>query len=315
MKKKTAIDMGASVIRVVCPGEDEIYTCPAAVALECGSGKAVGFGEDAILTAKRLPGSVDVVYPLLEPESATSTVLEGLFGCAASMACRGGKFRSDLALSVPASVSEDHEEAFPVAASAFGAKDVYMISGLHAASRSTEHSPSGATAVVHVGASTAEIGIYLEKQCLTSRVMRIGGHTFDDLLGDYVYDQFGLLLDEEGAEQVKISLSELPVQETTLSASGIHKTTGLPRVMDLDAGLLREVLLPAYKYLTDALLDMTKQIAQSPEVIVLTGGSAPICGLADAIIAAFPESAVRIADDPADAVIRGLCVMIDSREI
>lgn len=307
--------MGASVIRVVFPKEEEILVCPSVVALECSGGGILSFGDEARLTTKRMPGSADLVYPLLEPEHLPFNVLEGLFGCAAALGNRSGRFRTDLVLSVPASVSEELEGAFPEAASALGAKDVYMINGLHAAARSIEHAFNGHTAVIHIGASTTEIGIFVEGDCLISRTLRIGGHTYDDLLGDFIYDRFDLLLDGDGAEDLKNRLSDLPKEEHTIGAYGIQKRTGLPQNMELDADELRGVLLSAYGYITEALSEMMAQTGESPKMVALTGGCAPICGLCETIADALPEAEVTIVSDPADAVIRGLCEMIAAGEI
>lgn len=317
MKKRTAIDMGASMVRVLPRGEgmEQMVDCPSAAALECVTGKPLCYGYDAKQTSRRMPGSVDVVYPLLEPESVTSTVLEGLFGCAAEFAHPSGRLHGDLVLALPGIVGEEQEEAYPEAASVCGAKDVFVIGGLYAASRGVALAPDGYNLVCHVGASAAEIGIFLHGECLDSRVVAMGGHAFDDLLGDYIYDQHAILLDAEGAEDAKLRLSQLPKEEKTLTVSGIHRKTGLPRTAELEAQPLRAVLAGAFSYFTDPISEMVAQLGEMPTYAVLAGGSAPLCGLAEAIGACLPDCAVEIAPDPANAVIRGLYAIMESGEL
>lgn len=315
MKKRTAIDIGASSIRVLPPQTEEIAVCPSIAALECGSGKPLCFGYEAKLHAGRMPGSIDTVWPLLEPESVTSTVLEGLFACAAELAHPSGRFRTDLVLAIPGSIGEEQEVSYPEAASANGAKDVYIVSALHAAARGVSLAGVGLTAVIHVGASVAEIGIFHGDECLTERTVAVGGRTYDDLLGDLIYDRFGLLLDAEGAEKAKIALSLLPAEENELRVFGTHRRTGLPKNMVLDARPLREELRAAYSYLIAPLLEMVSMTGEAPAKAILTGGSAPICGLRESIADALPDTQVVIAPDPAEAVIRGLGAMIQTGDI
>jgi len=315
MKKKTAIDMGASTIRVLAWGSDEVACCPATAALECRSGKPLSYGYEAGLGAKRMPGSVDLVYPLQEPASVTSTVLEGLFGCAAELAHPSGRFHTDLVLSIPGSISEEQESAYPEAASAMGARDVYLVSALHAVSRGIRHAGRGHTALMHLGSSVSEIGIFSGETCLIERTVAVGGRTFDDLLGDYIYDRFGLLLDTEGAEAVKLALCALPESEEKLEATGVNRRTGLPRTHLLDANALRATVRGAFPYLIAPLDELIAQSGEAPSLLVLTGGGAAMSGLREALAEHLPSTEVIIAPEPELAVIRGLQAMIEQKEI
>ncbi len=313
MKKRTAVDIGASRIRVLAPDMEEAAECACAIALECASGMPVAFGDRANLSEGRMPGSVDVIAPLLTPEALNASLLEGLFSEAAALTNRSGRFRTDLVLSLPGGLG-DKEELFPEAAAACGARDVFVISALHAVMRSLPPS-SGLRAILHVGASASEIGLYDGDLCLASRVVAVGGHTFDDLLGDYIYDRFGLLLDGNGAEDVKLRLSARTADEKTIRVSGIARQSGLPRTEALDAEDLCAVLLPAYAYLTSPMRELMSERGVMADEILLSGGSAMIWGLADALQTAIPESRVEITADPAGNVIRGLDEIMASGEL
>ncbi len=314
MKKRTALDLGASTIRVIPHGEEEILSAPAVVALDCTTASPICFGQAALLDAARMPGSLDLLYPLLTPDTLSSSLLEGIFASASAYCHRSGRFRSDVILSLPASISGNREEYFLEAACAMGAKDVFVIGALHAVMKSLPEE-IGLRAILHVGASVSEIGFYDGEELVASHVVRMAGHALDDLVGDFIYDRFEVLLDARGAEEVKIRLGNLEAGTKTIEVAGIARRSGLPCQETIDTTSLYDILSSAYGYFTSPMKELAAKVGQEPLHILLSGGSAPVAGLVDAVKAAFPRSTVEIVDQPADAVVRGIREIIDCGDL
>ena len=100
-----------------------------------------------------------------------------------------------------------------------------------------------------------------------------------------------------------------------MTVAGIQRKTGLPIRCELETSVLCQVLTHAYQHITGPLLELVGVSGQCPAMIWLTGGSAPVIGLKEAISRVLPDSEVKIADEPWDAVIRGLDEMIVCREV
>lgn len=311
MRKRTAMDIGASVTRVVAPGNEEIFVFPTAVALDCLTNRAVEFGDQAVMQTKRLPGSANLFYPLYTPEHLNARMLEGIFSCAAAFVKDNGKFGSDLVISVGADLSEEQEEMFPIAASGCGAKDVYFIHPLHALSQVVDQAIGEPTLLCHVGASVTRIGIFVGGECKKEKTVAVGGRFFDDAVGDDIYERNGLLLDDEGAEKLKLALCDPDFDKEKIKASGIHHLTGLPITAELDCAVLRSVLVASYAHLTQAISELVEEYGEEVKAVTLSGGACQTFGLAEEIGKVLAQDArVQIAENPDQTVIQGLCAII-----
>ena len=227
-------------------------------------------------------------------------------------------------MGVPLNVTEVERKAVGDAVLAAGAREVHIVEEPMAAAIGvglpiTE--PIG-NLIIDIGGGTTEIAVISLNGVVTSKSIPIAGDEMNRNIVQYARDVFNLLLGERVAEDVKIEAgSAIPLSERReVSMRGRDLLSGLPREIMVSDEQVREALARSVK----AIVEHIKSILEitPPELvadiyrqgIVLSGGGALLRGL-DRAISEGTGLAVRIADEPLFAVVRGAGLLLEDRRL
>jgi rod shape-determining protein MreB len=221
---------------------------------------------------------------------------------------------------VPSGITSVEQRAVSESAYAAGARRVHLISEPMAAAIGAGlpvNQPSGSM-VVDIGGGTTEVAILALGGVVASTSVRVAGDALDLSIVDYVRAEFGLLIGERTAEELKISVGSAFPTSGPKSAEirGRDVGTGLPRNVTISGEELRKAMDPPLVRIIAAVratLDRCPPELAGDLVshgIVLTGGGALLRGL-DARLQHELGIPVLVADRPLDSVVLGTATVIE----
>lgn len=167
--------------------------------------------------------------------------------------------------------------------------------------------------VVNIGAGTTQIAVLSHGAVVQACCLPLGGEDLDLAIAGRIERSHRLLIGEPTAERLKIRIGSAgaAVGRDSAPVMGRSVSRGVPQAGLVGAGLVQEAILPVLDVVGNTLEVALK--TTSPELrrhmadagIVLTGGSASLRAL-DGFLARRSGLPVRVADDPALCVARGL---------
>ena len=303
------VDLGTSNVLIYADGKGLVVREPAVVALDRNSGKILQVGAAARNMLNRTPGNVVAMRPLREgvisDHEMTVRMLQEMFKTATKASIFTPKPR--VVISVPSGVTEVEERSVINAAIEAGARRVFLIEEPLAAGLGAGldlQGPKGHM-VVDIGGGTTDIAVLSMNGVAVSSSLKIAGDSFDDAIARYVRRQYGIVIGDVTAEEVKIQIGQVyPRQEEmTMNVKGRDSKTGMPKTVTLTSTEIFEVLRRPARMITDEVLAVLEQT--SPELvsdisengITLTGGCSQIWGM-DLLIAERTGIGCVLADDP-----------------
>jgi rod shape-determining protein MreB len=142
--------------------------------------------------------------------------------------------------------------------------------------------------------------------------VRVGGDKFDDAIINYIRRNYGMLIGETTAEQIKKQIgSAFPGSEVReMEVNGRNLAEGVPRSFTISSNEILEALTDPLNSIVSAVKTALEQTP--PELgadiaskgMVLTGGGALLRDL-DRLLMEETGLPVVIADDPLTCVVRG----------
>ncbi|MBQ3108528.1 MAG: rod shape-determining protein [Clostridia bacterium] len=311
-----AVDLGTVNTLAFVEGKGIVYREPTVLAVSGRERAPLAVGEEALSLVWRAPGSVNVEYPLRDGVVADHILAEAMlrhvFLKSLGRRLPGTGLRA--VLCVPASVTEVEQHALITAAKNAGAKDVYLMEEPFAAALGADLPVSEETGcmVADIGGGTADCAVLALGGTVCKRSMRCAGTHFTLAIAEYLQVRYGLIVSPAAAETLKLALgSALPGKTGGMEVTGQDLASGLPCSRRVYAAEVYEALQPPLKQIY-SLIRKTLE-STPPELagdlvqqgILLTGGGANLCGLAESI-ARRMRLQVHIAEDPELSVIRGL---------
>ena len=272
----------------------------------------------------RTPPSIQVVRPLrggaITHFASASHLIGHLLQCVS--ASRLFRIAPVVFASVPEDATPVERRAIHQSLRSAGAKQVRLVRKPIAAAigAAVDIWRPTASLVVDIGGGTCEISLLSLGDLVGSHTLRIGGDAMDHEVASYIRRALGVLVGEQTAESVKLAASQridghIP---RSITVKGRHAGTGLPQavtvagqaVIDAASSVLDPIASAIFDVIYDAPPDIMGDVLENG--IILTGGAARLDGLADAL-AARMGFAVRIADQPDEAVVRGLVTIMSNR--
>lgn len=303
------VDLGTSNVLIYADGKGLVVREPAVVALDRNTGKILQVGAAARNMLNRTPGNVVAMRPLKEgvicDHEMTVRMLQEMFKTATKASVFTPKPR--VVISVPSGVSEVEERSVINAAIEAGARRVFLIEEPLAAGLGAGLDLKGTQGhmVVDIGGGTTDIAVLSMNGVTVSSSLKIAGDSFDESIARYVRRQYGVVIGQVTAEEVKIQIGQVyPRQEEmTMNVKGRDSKTGMPKTVTLTSTEIYEVLRRPARQIADEVLAVLEQT--SPELvsdisetgITLTGGCSQIWGM-DLLIAERTGIGCVLADDP-----------------
>jgi rod shape-determining protein MreB len=311
-----AIDLGTANTLVYARGRGIMLNEPSVVAVDTSNNTVVAVGADAKRMIGRTPDHIRAVRPMQDGVIADYDVTAEMlrYFVRKVLRRRGALTGPRIVICVPSGITSVEQRAVSESAYAAGARRVHLISEPMAAAIGAGlpvNQPSGSM-VIDIGGGTTEVAILALGGVVASTSVRVAGDALDTAIVDHVRAEFGLLIGERTAEELKISVGSAFPTAGPKSAEirGRDVGTGLPRNVAISGEELRKAMDPPLLRIVAAVratLDRCPPELAGDLVshgIVLTGGGALLRGL-DERLREETGMPVHMADNPLDSVALG----------
>jgi rod shape-determining protein MreB and related proteins len=321
-----AIDLGTANTLIQVRGEGIVLNEPSVVALDRATRKVRAIGLEAKRMLGRTPEGTMAIRPLRDGVIADVDLAEIMLRHFLQSILPKGLFRArpKVVIGVPSGITEIERRAVRAAASAAGAKSVYLISEPMAAAIGVGlpvTTPSG-NMVVNIGGGTTEIGVIALSGIVADASIRVAGNELDEAIAAFVRKNYNLLIGEATAESIKMGIgSASPMDaERTMEVKGRDLVSGIPKTVEIHSGEVRECIQEPVYAIVEAVrkaLEVTPPELASDIVdagIVMTGGGAKLRGL-DWLLAHETNLPIHVDEEPLTCVVRGAGTVLEEWSI
>lgn len=317
-----AIDLGTANTLVYMRGKGVVLDEPSVVAIRHEGGQqgktaiqAVGLAAKQMLG--RTPGNIQAVRPMKDGVIADFRVTERMLKEFIKKALQSRfQFVPNLRIiiCVPCGSTQVERRAIRESALEAGASKVFLIEEPMAAAIGASLPISEATGsmVVDIGGGTTEVGVISLGGMVYAGSVRVGGDRFDEAIVNYIRRNYGMLIGEMTAENVKKTIgSAFPGSEVReMEIKGRNLAEGVPRSFTVSSNEILEALTDPLNSIVSAVKSGLERVP--PELgadiaehgMVLTGGGALLRDL-DRLLMEETGLPVIIAEDPLTCVVRG----------
>jgi rod shape-determining protein MreB len=307
-----AIDLGTANTLIYVRGKGVVLNEPSVVAIRTEGGPngkrtIAAVGSEAKLMLGKVPGNIQAIRPMKDGVIADFTVTEQMLKHFIRMVHPGSVFAPNprIIICVPCGSTQVERRAIRESALGAGASNVYLIEEPMAAAIGAGLPVSDATGsmVVDVGGGTTEVGVISLGGMVHASSIRVGGDKFDEAIINYIRRNYGMLIGESTAENIKKEIgSAFPGAEVKeIEVKGRNLSEGIPRAFRISSNEILESL-------TDPLNQIVSAVKIGADItergIMLTGGGALIRDL-DRLLIEETGLPVLVADDPLTCVVRG----------
>lgn len=314
-----AIDLGTANTLIYIKNKGIVLDEPSMVAMQSnashGKSAILAVGTEAKKMLGRTPGSIQAIRPMKDGVIADFNVTEKMLKQFIKKV-NNSRFAAAprIVICVPCGSTQVERKAIRDSAIEAGASVVNLIEEPMAAAIGAGLPIEEATGsmVVDIGGGTTEVGVISLSGLVYSHSIRVGGDAFDDSIINYVRRNYGMLIGEATAEEIKKSIgSAFPGMEVKeIEVKGRNLAEGIPRSFTISSNEILEALTEPLNQIVQSVKNALEQTP--PELgadivdrgLVLTGGGALLKGL-DRLLAEETGLPVMIAEDPLTCVARG----------
>lgn len=317
-----AIDLGTANTLVYVGGKGIVLDEPSVVAIFQDTGGTgakkmiLAVGSEAKKMLGRTPGSITAIRPMKDGVIADFTVTEQMLKQFIKKVSSHGLFRTPprIVICVPCGSTQVERRAIRESALGAGARKVALIEEPMAAALGAGLPVEEATGsmVVDIGGGTTEVGVISLGGIVYSGSVRVGGDKFDEAIISYIRRNYGMLIGETTAEEIKKSIgSAFPGNEVReMEVKGRNLAEGIPRSFTISSNEILEALADPLNQIVSAVKQALEQTP--PELgadiaekgMILTGGGALLRDI-DRLLMEETGLPVFIAEDPLTCVVRG----------
>jgi rod shape-determining protein MreB len=316
-----AIDLGTANTLIYVRGKGIVLDEPSVVAIRQEGGpngkkviQEVGLAAKQMLG--RTPGNITAIRPMKDGVIADFTVTEQMLKHFIKKVHDSRLFKPSprIIICVPCGSTQVERRAIRESAIGAGASRVFLIEEPMAAAIGADMPVGEATGsmVVDVGGGTTEVGVVALGGLVYKGSVRVGGDKFDEAIINYIRRNYGMLIGETTAEQIKKDIgSAFPGSEVReKEVKGRNLAEGIPRSFTISSNEILEALTDPLNSIVSAVKSALEQTP--PELaadiaekgMVLTGGGALLRDI-DRLLMEETGLPVIIAEDPLTCVVRG----------
>ena len=322
-----AIDLGTANTLIYVRGAGIVLDEPSVVAIRQDGGpngkkiiQEVGLAAKQMLG--RTPGNITAIRPMKDGVIADFTVTEQMLKHFIKKVHDSRLFLPSprIIICVPCGSTQVERRAIRESAIGAGARQVFLIEEPMAAAIGAGLPVGEATGsmIVDIGGGTTEVGVISLGGLVYKGSVRVGGDKFDEAIINYIRRNYGMLIGETTAEQIKKEIgSAFPGSEVReKEVKGRNLAEGIPRSFTISSNEILEALTEPLNSIVSAVKSALEQTP--PELaadiaekgMVLTGGGA----LLRDIERLFMEETglpVIIAEEPLTCVVRGCGIALE----
>lgn len=325
-----AIDLGTANTLIYARGKGIVLDEPSVVAIRTEGGPNAKRTIQAVgSTAKQMlgktPGNITAIRPMKDGVIADFVVTEQMIKQFIKKVHDSRMFSPSprIIICVPCGSTQVERRAIRDAALAAGAHQVYLIEEPMAAAIGAGLPVSEATGsmVVDIGGGTTEVGVISLGGMVYSGSVRVGGDKFDEAIVNYIRRNYGMLIGETTAENIKKEIgSAFPGAELReLEVRGRNLAEGIPRSFSISSNEVLEAVGEPLNQIVSAVKIALEQTP--PELgadiaergMVLTGGGALLAEL-DRLLMEETGLPVFVADEPLTCVARGCGLALEKMD-
>lgn len=323
------IDLGTANTLVYVRGKGILLREPTIITQHKKTKKIIAVGTEAKKMLGKTPINVISIRPLrdgvISDLDAAEILIKHFITKVHETPSRFPKLpRPKVVIGIPSGVTEVERRAVRDAAMKAGARSVFLIEEPMAAAIGANlpiNDPKGSM-IVDIGGGTTEIAVISLGGIVVSRSIRVAGDEMDQDIINYARSRYNLLLGERSAEEIKIKGgSAFPTKnEVKLVLKGRDLATGLPSVITVSSGEIREALSETISTIVAAIKDIIEETPAEmvgdllENGIVITGGGSLLAGIKE-LIERETKVPVRIDDDPLTTVVKGAGKLLDDPEL
>lgn len=316
-----AIDLGTANTLVYVKGRGILINEPSVVAIRKGDQEILAYGSEAKTMMGRTPEDLVTVRPLKDGVIADFDLAEKMIRHFIKKVQTNRFLRPRIAVCIPSGITEVERRAVRDSAEHAGGREIYLIQEPMAAALGVNlpiEEPVGSM-IVDIGGGTTEIAVISLSGIVTDISIRIGGDEMDEAIIQYFKKEYNLLIGENTAEAIKISMGSAAPYKTddVKRIKGRDLVDGIPKTVKVYSKEIQGALSESVGYIVDAIklcLERTPPELASDILdrgIVLTGGGALLTGL-DERLRIDTELPIIIADDPLTCVVMGTGKIFDN---
>ncbi|HZC26742.1 MAG TPA: rod shape-determining protein, partial [Actinopolymorphaceae bacterium] len=243
-----AVDLGTANTLVYARGRGILLNEPSVVAVDTATNAVVAVGVDAKRMIGRTPGHIRAVKPMRDGVIAEYDATSEMLRYFVRKVVRRPSMLTGprVVVCVPSGITGVERRAVSESVYAAGARRVHIIAEPMAAAIGAGlpvNQPSGSM-VVDIGGGTTEVAVIALGGIVASTSLRVAGNALDEAIVDHVRAEFGLLIGERTAEELKIAVgSAFPVAgPRRAEIRGRDVGTGLPRNITVAGDELRKAM-------------------------------------------------------------------------
>ena len=315
-----AIDLGTANTLIYMRGKGIVLDEPSVVTIHSDAPtnkkSILAVGLEAKKMLGRTPGSIQAIRPMKDGVIADFTVTEQMLKQFIKKVNPNRFFAASprIVICVPCGSTQVERKAIRDSALAAGARRVELIEEPMAAAIGAGlpvEEPTGSM-VVDIGGGTTEVGVISLGGVVYSNSVRVGGDKFDEAIINYIRRNYGMLIGETTAEEIKKTIgSAFPGAEVReMEVKGRNLAEGIPRAFTVSSNEILEALTEPLNQIVSAVKIALEQTP--PELgadiadkgMVLTGGGALLKDI-DRLLAEETGLPVFVAEEPLTCVVRG----------
>jgi rod shape-determining protein MreB len=264
----------------------------------------------------RTPGNITAIRPMKDGVIADFTVTEQMLKHFIKKVHNSRVFKPSprIIICVPCGSTQVERRAIRESAIGAGASSVYLIEEPMAAAIGADLPVGDATGsmVVDIGGGTTEVGVISLGGLVYKGSVRVGGDKMDEAIINYIRRNYGMLIGETTAEQIKKEIgSAFPGSEVReKEVKGRNLAEGIPRSFTISSNEILEALNEPLNQIVSSVKSALEQTP--PELaadiaekgMVITGGGALLRDI-DRLLMEETGLPVIVAEDPLTCVVRG----------
>lgn len=315
-----SIDLGTANTLIYVRGGGIVLNEPSVVAINQDPVRGIrtiaAVGTDAKRMLGRTPNNLSTIRPMKDGVIADFTVTEQMLKQFIKKVHDARLFSPQprIVICVPCGSTQVERRAIKESAFGAGARKVELIEEPMAAAIGAGLPVNEATGsmVVDIGGGTTEVGVISLGGIVYSASVRVGGDKFDEAIINYIRRNYGMLIGETTAEEIKKEIgSAFPGSEVReKEVKGRNLAEGIPRSFTISSNEILEALTDPLNSIVSAVKSALEQTP--PELgadiadrgMVLTGGGALLREI-DRLLMEETGLPVIVADDPLTCVVRG----------
>ena len=326
-----AIDLGTANTLIYVRGNGIVLDEPSVVAIrEEGGPNGKKLIQEVGLAAKqmlgRTPGNMTAIRPMKDGVIADFTITEQMLKQFIKKVHDSRFFAPSpcIVICVPCGSTQVERRAIRESAFGAGARKAELIEEPMAAAIGAGLPVDQATGsmVVDIGGGTTEVGVISLGGIVYSGSVRVGGDKFDEAIINYIRRNYGMLIGETTAEEIKKEIgTAFPGNEVReKEVKGRNLAEGIPRSFSISSNEILEALNDPLNSIVSAVKSALEQTP--PELgadiaekgMVLTGGGALLRDI-DRLLMEETGLPVIVADDPLTCVVRGSGMSLEMMEV